>query len=115
MVSPWPPSTKAVTFSTETRSSWAMKVRKRAESSTPGHPDHSLVGEPRLLPRQLRHGVERVGDQDQDGTGAIAPTTCSTTLPTISAFLNRRSSRLMPGLRARPAVITTMSEPAVSS
>src|SRR5438034_724859 len=35
MVSPWPPSTKAVTFSTDTFSSRAMKVRKRAESSTP--------------------------------------------------------------------------------
>jgi hypothetical protein len=42
-------------------------------------------------------------------------TTCSTTEPTISAFLNSRSSRVMPGLRARPAVITTMSESAVSS
>ena len=42
-------------------------------------------------------------------------TTCSTTEPTISAFLNRRSSRVMPGLRASPAVITTMSESPVSS
>jgi len=41
--------------------------------------------------------------------------TCSTTEPTISAFLNRRSSRVMPGLRAIPAVMTTTSESAVSS
>ena len=38
MVSPWPPMTTAVTFSTETFSSCAMKVRKRAESSTPAMP-----------------------------------------------------------------------------
>jgi len=41
--------------------------------------------------------------------------TCSTTDPTISAFLKSRSSRVMPGLRAMPAVMTTMSESAVSS
>jgi hypothetical protein len=41
--------------------------------------------------------------------------TCSTTEPTISAFLKSRSSRVMPGLRAMPAVMTTMSESAVSS
>jgi len=35
--------------------------------------------------------------------------------PTISAFLKRRSSRVMPGFRASPAVMTTMSEFAVSS
>ena len=40
---------------------------------------------------------------------------CSTTEPTISAFLKRRSSRVMPGLRASPAVMTTTSEFAVSS
>ena len=38
MVSPWPPITTAVTFSTETLSSCAMKVRKRALSSTPAMP-----------------------------------------------------------------------------
>ena len=38
MVSPWPPITTAVTFSTETFSSCAMKVRKRALSSTPAMP-----------------------------------------------------------------------------
>src|SRR5438445_574175 len=34
MLSPWPPSTNAVTFSTDTSSSRAMNVRKRAESRT---------------------------------------------------------------------------------
>ena len=36
-------------------------------------------------------------------------------VPTISAFFMRRSSRLIPGFRARPAVITMMSDPAVGS
>ena len=38
MVSPWPPSTTAVTLSTDTPNSCAMKVRKRALSSTPAMP-----------------------------------------------------------------------------
>ena len=37
------------------------------------------------------------------------------TEPTISAFFMSRSSRLMPGLRARPAVMTTISESRVFS
>src|SRR5436190_497300 len=46
MLSPWPPSTNAVTFSTDTFSSRAMKVRKRAESSTPAMPNTRWVGKP---------------------------------------------------------------------
>ena len=41
--------------------------------------------------------------------------TCSATEPTMLALVASRSSRLMPGLRATPAVITTTSLPAVSS
>ena len=37
------------------------------------------------------------------------------TEPTIASFVVTRSSRLMPGERGLPAVITTTSEPAVSS
>ena len=40
---------------------------------------------------------------------------CSTTDRTIPAFFVRRSSRLMPGWRARPDVTTMMSLPAVSA
>ena len=46
MSSPWPPSTKAVTSSTETLNSSARKWRKRAESSTPAMPTILLVGSP---------------------------------------------------------------------
>ena len=38
MVSPWPPITTAVTFSTDTFSSCAMNVRKRALSRMPAIP-----------------------------------------------------------------------------
>ncbi len=38
IVSPWPPSTNAWTFSTDTPSSFAMKERMRAESRTPAMP-----------------------------------------------------------------------------
>jgi hypothetical protein len=38
MVSPCPPRTNAETFSTDTFNSMAMKVRIRAESSTPAMP-----------------------------------------------------------------------------
>ena len=40
---------------------------------------------------------------------------CWTTLRTMPAFFASRSSRLIPGCRARPDVTTTMSEPAVSA
>jgi hypothetical protein len=39
----------------------------------------------------------------------------STTARTIPAFFASRSSRLIPGWRARPEVTTTMSDPAVSA
>jgi hypothetical protein len=38
----------------------------------------------------------------------------SLTLLTILTLVSIRSSRLMPGLRGRPAVTTTTSEPAMS-
>ena len=44
-----------------------------------------------------------------------AAITCSVTDLTIFSFVWTRSSRLMPGWRGRPAVMTTMSEPAVSA
>ena len=40
---------------------------------------------------------------------------CCTTERTMPAFLASRSSRLIPGCRARPDVTTTMSLPAVSA
>ena len=42
-------------------------------------------------------------------------TILSVTSRTIFALVSSRSIRLMPGLRGSPAVITTMSEPSVTS
>ena len=58
----------------------------------------------------LRHGVERVGDDDEDASRATAATTFCTTSDMILKLVCSRSSRLMPGLRGMPAVMTTMSE-----
>ena len=41
--------------------------------------------------------------------------TSRVTEPTIASFVVTRSSRLIPGERGLPAVITTRSEPSVSS
>ena len=46
IVSPWPPSTKAVTSWTETPNSSARKWRKRALSSTPAMPTTMWCGRP---------------------------------------------------------------------
>ena len=43
-----------------------MKVRKRAEIEHAGHPEHALAREAGGLQRHVAHGVERVGDDDQD-------------------------------------------------
>ena len=91
-----------------------MKVRKRAESSTPAIPITRWWGNFDFFHASCTMASSGLVTRMRMDWGDRA-TTCSTTLPTISAFLNRRSSRVMPGLRARPAVITTMSEPAVSS
>src|SRR5262245_59382846 len=91
-----------------------MNVRKRAESSTPAMPTTRLVGKPDFF-----HASCTIASSGLVTSTRIALrlrlTICSTTDPTISAFLNSRSSRVIPGLRARPAVMTTMSELAVSS
>ena len=44
-----------------------------------------------------------------------AATACEMTLSTIVRLAASRSSRVMPGLRGRPAVTTTTSDPAVSA
>ena len=46
IVSPWPPSTNAWMFSTDTFSSIAMNARMRAESSTPAMPMTRSRGNP---------------------------------------------------------------------
>jgi hypothetical protein len=91
-----------------------MKVRKRAESSTPAMPTTRSLGKPDRFQASCTMASSGLVTRIRMAFRERA-TTWSTTPPTISAFLKSRSSRVMPGLRARPAVITTTSESAVSS
>ena len=71
IVSPWPPSTKAVTSSTETPNSSARKWRKRAEVEHAGHADHHVVRQAGEFAQRPDHGVERVGDADDEGVRGV--------------------------------------------
>ncbi len=112
--SPWPPSTMAVTSFTETSSSQAMKAEKRAVSRIPAMPKTRSFGQSETF-----FATWHMASSGFETTMRIASGERSTasrvTDPTISSFVVTRSSRLIPGLRGRPAVTTTTSEPAVSS
>ncbi len=114
IVSPWPPSTNAWVSSTETPSSPAMNIRKRAESSTPAIPRTRSRGKADACIATWHIASSGFVTTIRIVSGECR-TACSTTDRTIPAFLARRSSRLIPGCRARPDVTTTMSEPAVSA
>ena len=84
----------------------------RAESRTPAMPMTRSRGNPTSGDTPLAHGIERLD------TGTMMPLGECFTASAVTAFMMpkltlRRSSRLMPGLRGRPAVITTTSEFAV--
>src|SRR5580704_9523487 len=66
MVSPWPPSTTAVTFSTETFNSAAIKVRKRAVSSTPAMPITRCFGN-----FEAWYAVQHIRHQHQNRVGRM--------------------------------------------
>ena len=86
----------------------------RAESSTPAIPITRCFGKP-----ERRSATWHMASSGFETIIRIEFgerfTHSSTTLPTMSAFVRNRSSRLMPGLRGRPAVMITTSELAVSS
>ena len=114
IASPWPPSTKAVVFSTETPSSMAMKARMRAESRTPAMPTTRRFQKP-----ETSSATWHMASSGLETTTMIASGESLTALRvhslTILLFVVSRSSRLIPGLRAMPAAITTTSDPAVSA
>ena len=91
-----------------------MKVRKRAESSTPAMPITRSRGNP-----AASKATWHIASSGLETTTTIASgdpaTTCWVTERTMPMLVRSRSSRLMPGLRAMPEVMTTTSEPAVSS
>ena len=86
----------------------------RAESSTPAMPITRSRGKP-----ETRRATSHIASSGFDTITRIAfgerLATSAVTLPTISSFFQSRSSRLIPGLRGSPAVMTTMSEFSVPS
>ena len=112
--SPWPPSTIAVTSLIDIPVSQAMKVEKRAVSRIPAIPKTRSFGQPETF-LATWHIASSGFETTTTIASGLAAATCSVTEPTIFSFVCTRSSRLIPGWRGRPAVITTTSEPAVSS
>ena len=112
--SPWPPSTIAVTSLTDMPVSQAMKVEKRAVSRIPAIPKTRSFGQPETLSATWHIASSGFETTTRIASG-LASATCSVTEPTIFSFVVTRSSRLIPGWRGSPAVITTTSEPALSS
>ena len=113
--SPCPPSTIAVTSFADAPVSQAMKVEKRAVSRIPAMPNTRSRGQPvaaRATWHMASSGFETI---TRIASGRMLRPPRARTSATISSFVVTRSSRLMPGLRGSPAVITTTSEPAVSS
>ena len=104
-----------MTEPTGTPSVVATLLVKRAVSSTPAWPNTRFFGKLRRQLGQRGHLVERVRHDDDHGVRASASAMFSATPRTILALTSSRSMRLMPGLRGRPAVITTTSESAVAS
>ena len=114
MVSPCPPSTMALTSSTETSVASAMKVRNRAESSTPAMPITRSRGKSAAA-NATWHMASRGFETTMRMASGDCWTACSVTERTMPMLVRSKSSRLMPGLRAMPEVMTTTSDPAVSS
>jgi hypothetical protein len=72
------------------------------------------VRQARELAQRPDHRVERVGDADDEGVGALSRMPSPTDFMTLR-LMPRRSSRLMPGLRGTPAVTMQTSAPAMSA
>ncbi len=72
-----------------------------------------------FLKREVAFATWHIASSGFETTTRIAPGECLiasfVTAETIASFVATRSSRLIPGERGLPAVMTTTSEPAVSS
>ena len=86
----------------------------RAESSTPAIPITRCFGSPERFNATWHIASSGFETMIRMVFGERR-TTSSTTFETMPAFVFNRSSRLMPGLRASPAVMITTSELSVSS
>ena len=109
--SPWPPSTSAVTSLTDEPVSQAMKVAKREASRIPAIPSTRSRGQPETLFATWHIASSGFETTIRIASGEAAAT-FAVTSATIFSFVATRSSRLMPGPRGTPAVITTTLEPA---
>ncbi len=97
-----------------TSSRSATKCRNRAESSIPAWPMTRDLGSSEAT--AARAVISSSGlDTTMSTVSGDASTSRRVTSATILALVSSRSIRLIPGLRGTPAVITQMSEPAVSS
>ena len=112
--SPWPPSTIAVTSFTERPVSCAMKHSKREVSRMPAMPTTRSRGN--LETDFATWHIASSGFETITRTAFFERlATSRVTSATIASFVFTRSSRLIPGLRGSPAVITITSDPAVAS
>ena len=114
IVSPCEPRVSVFTEPTGTPSVVATLLVNRAVSSTPAWPNTRFFGKP-----EASCASAVISSSGLDTTMITAfgeySATFSATPRTILALTSSRSIRLMPGLRGRPAVMTTTSEPAVAS
>ncbi len=114
IVSPCPPKTIASTSVDGTFNSSAINVRILAESNTPAIPMIFDLGRPltrSAICTMASNGlVTRIrimfGERDTNSV---------TTDFTIFAFVANNSSRLIPGFRGMPDVITAIDDPAVAA
>ena len=86
----------------------------RAVSSTPAWPSTRFFGNPVAIWASAVISSSGLETTMTTAFGAYLAT-FSATWRTILALTSSRSIRLMPGLRGRPAVITTTSEPSMAS
>ena len=97
--SPWPPRTTAVTSLTDTSSSCAMNVEKRAVSRMPAMPTTRC-----FLKRDVAFATWHIASSGFETTTMIASGECFTasfvTAETIASFVETRSSRLIPASAA---------------
>ena len=71
MLSPWPPSTKAVTSSTDDVELVGEEKPETRAVEHARHADDHLLGQAAGLLQRPDHGVERIGDADHEGAGRV--------------------------------------------
>ncbi len=91
-----------------------MLLVKRAVSSMPAWPRIRCFGNPVTIWASAVISSSGLATLMMTASGACSAT-FSATERMILALVSMRSIRLMPGLRGRPAVMTTTSEPAMAS